>query len=417
MRRVAGSLAGVALTLSGVGGSVSAGRAALAQADPDQDRRAVATLDTEYQAAVKRNDAAAMARILHEEFVLVTGNGTVVTREELLAEASRGEFSYERQDEDPGTQTVRVFGDTAVVTARLWLKGVRNGAPFDRRLWFSDTYVRTAGGWRYAFGQASLRLPDGVAASGSAESSATLAWFRATEQSLMDALAPGDRTVWERVMDASCVVTTEEGEVLPRERFLAELRPLPAGLSGRIVVRDLTVQEYPAFAIVRYFADESESVFGQSLAVGYRVTNGYRRDGGGWKLAASHLSVVTRDPPAQEVSRADWPGLTGAYRLLPEGWTLLVELRDEGLVAGRDTATLRPLIPLAPHSFVLAGSLGEWHFVVENGRALRIVNLRKFSPLVWTRVEPQVSSSTATVTAPATVGPPRAGSCPQHAIR
>jgi hypothetical protein len=32
-------------------------------------------------------------------------------------------------------------------------------APFDRRLWFTDTYVRTLLGWRYAFGQASLSLP------------------------------------------------------------------------------------------------------------------------------------------------------------------------------------------------------------------------------------------------------------------
>jgi hypothetical protein len=48
---------------------------------------------------------------------------------------------------------VRVWGDAAVVTARLWVKGVSGGAPFDRRLWFSDTYVRTRKGWRYLFGQ------------------------------------------------------------------------------------------------------------------------------------------------------------------------------------------------------------------------------------------------------------------------
>jgi hypothetical protein len=29
----------------------------------------------------------------------------------------------------------------------------------EKKLWFSDTYVRTPGGWRYAFGQASLSLP------------------------------------------------------------------------------------------------------------------------------------------------------------------------------------------------------------------------------------------------------------------
>jgi ketosteroid isomerase-like protein len=131
-----------------------------AASDADQDRRTVAALDVEYQAAVKRNDADAMARILGEPYALVLGNGTVVTRDELLAEARARTIEYERQDEDEGTQTVRVWGDTAVVTARLWLKGERGGQPFERRLWFSDTYVRTPNGWRYVFGQASLRLPD-----------------------------------------------------------------------------------------------------------------------------------------------------------------------------------------------------------------------------------------------------------------
>jgi hypothetical protein len=51
-----------------------------------------------------------------------------------------------------------VWGDTAVVTALLWVKGVNRGSPFDRRLWFSDTYVRTSKGWCYFFGQASLHL-------------------------------------------------------------------------------------------------------------------------------------------------------------------------------------------------------------------------------------------------------------------
>ena len=67
---------------------------------------------------------------------------------------------YEIQDEEPGSQTVRMYGpDTGVVTAKLRLKYVTGGKAFDRTLWFSDTYVRTPDGWRYAFGQASLALP------------------------------------------------------------------------------------------------------------------------------------------------------------------------------------------------------------------------------------------------------------------
>jgi uncharacterized protein (TIGR02246 family) len=135
--------------------------AGAANASPEQDRAEVAALDTAYQAAVERNDAEAMAAILHDDFILVVGRGAVFTREELLRSARERDITYERQVEDEGTQTVRLYGDhTAVVTARLWLKGVtRDGQSMDRRLWFSDTYVRTPDGWRYAFGQSSLSLP------------------------------------------------------------------------------------------------------------------------------------------------------------------------------------------------------------------------------------------------------------------
>lgn len=120
----------------------------------------VAALDTEFQAAVKRNDAATVDRILHPDFVMVRGDGGVVSREAVIAESRSGLYAYEQQDELPGTQTVRVWGDTAVVTAQLWIKGTRAGKPFDRKLWFSDTYVRTQDGWKYAFAQVSLPLPD-----------------------------------------------------------------------------------------------------------------------------------------------------------------------------------------------------------------------------------------------------------------
>ena len=135
-----------------------------AYASPDDDRRAVAQLDTEFQAAVKRNDATTIERMLHDQMVLVLGDGRTFTKAEIVQAARDRNIEYEKQDEDPGTQIVRVWGDTAVVTARLWIKGVAKSGALDRRLWFSDTYVRTADGWKYAFGQASLKLPDTTAA-------------------------------------------------------------------------------------------------------------------------------------------------------------------------------------------------------------------------------------------------------------
>jgi ketosteroid isomerase-like protein len=121
----------------------------------------VAKLDTQFQAAVKINDDSTMQKILDDDMVLVLGNGKTEAAAELLQEAREKQISYEKQDEDPGTQYVRVWQDTAVVTARLWVKGARrDGSTFDRRVWFSDTYVRTPRGWRYVFGQVSLHLPD-----------------------------------------------------------------------------------------------------------------------------------------------------------------------------------------------------------------------------------------------------------------
>jgi len=125
-------------------------------ASADDDKKAVAALDTQYQAAVEKIDAASMDRILADDFILVTGNGKTFTKADLLKEARKGTVVYEHQSDTE--QTVRVWGDTAVVTAKLWEKGTQDGKPFDYTLWFSDTYVRSPTGWRYVFGQASLPL-------------------------------------------------------------------------------------------------------------------------------------------------------------------------------------------------------------------------------------------------------------------
>jgi ketosteroid isomerase-like protein len=121
------------------------------------DQKIVAALDTQYQAAVKANDAATMDRILADDFILVTGSGKTYTKSDLLKEARSGLVVYEHQEDTE--QTVRIWGDTAVITAKLWEKGAENGKQFDKTVWFSDTYVRTPAGWRYVFGQSSLPLP------------------------------------------------------------------------------------------------------------------------------------------------------------------------------------------------------------------------------------------------------------------
>lgn len=139
--------------------SLTAPPLALPKPAPTLDAQTVAALDTMYQAAVKANDIAIMDRILADDFVLVTDRGASLTKADLIKEAREKRTIYEHQEEEEGTQKVRVWRDTAVVTALLRIKGTRDQNPFDYKVWFSETYVRTATGWRYVFGQASIPLP------------------------------------------------------------------------------------------------------------------------------------------------------------------------------------------------------------------------------------------------------------------
>jgi ketosteroid isomerase-like protein len=128
-----------------------------ARAGRTDDEKTVASLDEQYQAAVKLNDAATMSRILADDFILVTGRGKTFTKADLVNDAKSGSSTYEHNEDSQ--RTVRVWGDTAVVTAFLWEKGTDHGQPFDHHAWFSDVYVRTPAGWRYVFGQSSIPLP------------------------------------------------------------------------------------------------------------------------------------------------------------------------------------------------------------------------------------------------------------------
>jgi ketosteroid isomerase-like protein len=130
-------------------------RAAGSRAD---DEKTVAELDRQFQEAVKNNDVATMDRLLADDFVLVSGRGRTQTKSDLLKESSSRDYVYEHQEDT--NQTVRVWGDTAVITALLWVKGTASGKPIDYKVWFSDVYIRYGNGWKYAFGQVGSHVED-----------------------------------------------------------------------------------------------------------------------------------------------------------------------------------------------------------------------------------------------------------------
>ena len=213
-------------------------------------------------------------------------------------------------------------------------------------------------------------------------------WFRTTTQRLYDAVAPGETAVWDRVLDADCTITTEDGEVLDKRRFLEGMRPLSAGFAGHIKVRDLTVRQVGRAAVVHYWLDETEDVFAQHLRTTYVETDVYRRVANSWKMVSLQVTVVPRDLDAIAVPSTDWPALVGDYRLADEATSQYeVRLRDGALYGGRDQKSATLLIPLAPLVFFQKGSIHIMVFVRDgSGEVGEVRELHKYNEVVMKRV-------------------------------
>ena len=50
--------------------------------------------------------------------------------------------------------------------------------------------------------------------------------LRARDQALLDAIAPGDVKLWEATLAPEAVYVDENGSIMNRSQFLAELKPL-----------------------------------------------------------------------------------------------------------------------------------------------------------------------------------------------
>jgi ketosteroid isomerase-like protein len=244
----------------------------------DDIAKHIAELDEKYQQAVKRNDAKVMSEIVHDDFTLVNGKGMVVKKDALLASARDEHVRYQQQDVIDNSRTVRVLGDTAVITAKLWLKGdLKRGGHIDKVLWFSDTYVKTAQGWKYFFGQASLGLPDNAVDDKAAITAMNEQYIRAWRQHDMkwfeENLAEG----------YSCVAP--DGSVLDKKQFIGY--PDQSVLVADSRVEDLTVKIHGLTAVV---TGKNVVFWKDGRTSSTRYTDTYAKIDGKWKAVSAQLT-------------------------------------------------------------------------------------------------------------------------------
>lgn len=224
---------------------------------------------------------------------------------------------------------------------------------------------------------------------GSAQAAAPdAAWFQKTTQALFDALAPGDKTPWEQTLADGCIITDEDGHIQSKAELLKDFSPLPPGFSGKIVIRDLKVQDLGDAAVAHYRLVESEDVMGQKLHTDYLTTDTYRETPAGWKIVASQVTVVPRDLDPVSVDPRVFAPLVGTYKLTPtapNSYVVFIEGQD--LYGGRDQRSATRLIPLSPQVYFQAGSIHTMIFVVDAaGAVTEVREVHKYNELAYRRI-------------------------------
>jgi ketosteroid isomerase-like protein len=93
-------------------------------------------------------------RTLADDYVAITPLGQVTTKQDTVSARKSGQLRYEAID--VSDMVVRVYGDTAVVTARADVKGHQLGEDFSGPYRYTRVWVRRTGHWQAVSYQATV---------------------------------------------------------------------------------------------------------------------------------------------------------------------------------------------------------------------------------------------------------------------
>jgi len=113
-------------------------------------------LDMERQAreASLRRDPDFSQKSLAEDYVAITPLGTVTTKQDTVSARKSGQLRYDSIN--VSDMVVRLYGDTAIVTARADVKGHQLGEDFSGPYRYTRVWVKRSGHWQAVSYQATV---------------------------------------------------------------------------------------------------------------------------------------------------------------------------------------------------------------------------------------------------------------------
>ena len=214
----------------------------------------------------------------------------------------------------------------------------------------------------------------------------TVDLLRAKDQALLDALAPGDRKVWDGALSPDAVYVDENGAILDRAEFMKQLEPLPPGASGTLRIASYSAHINGDLATIIHTDDEQENYHGQMLSTRYLMTETWRRDSGEWKLHMVHAYAILKDPPPIPLPAKDLQEYAGRYSGGSD-LVYIIQWDGKGLAGGRLGRSLTPLeVEIRDVLFVAGQPRTRKIFRRDaNGQVTGFVDRREGEDLVWRR--------------------------------
>lgn len=238
------------------------------------------------------------------------------------------------------------------------------------------------------FGAISLAYAVDTAATSHGWSDSELqANIRAKDQAMMDAFATGERAVFDAAFAPEAVYLDENGNLMDRSAFLAQLQPLPAHTSGHIDLANYRFHRFGDVAIVTYMEVETENYHGQILHTNSLTSETWRETPSGWKIAITQTMVIPKDPPEVTLSSNDLAAYSGTY----EGGMDLVNkitIQDGKLFSERRGRPGAPLRAELKDVFFIAGQPRTRKIFQRDatGSIVGYVDRREGEDVVWRRV-------------------------------
>jgi len=115
--------------------------------DEGATKSKIVALEQLWNQAYKSADTKALDAILDEGIVLVNDDGSVQTKAEFLASVKAPQTAAQQQQVSPESLSVRVYGNVAIATGVMRVKGEEGGKSYNRRERFADTWVLKRGNW------------------------------------------------------------------------------------------------------------------------------------------------------------------------------------------------------------------------------------------------------------------------------